>query len=96
MTDYEAWENSVSKFYHPEEFLSVVQESYDHPNHQLDMRLPKAGTYLDALDIAVSQVLSGDLDVQSGLESIYDAWVEITEDEDKDIQLQFYQSTYTK
>lgn len=94
MTDYKAWENSVSKFYKPEEFLSVVQESYDHPNHQLDMRLPKAGSYLDVLDIAVSQALSGDLSTEEALQNIYDGWEEITDEEGRDTQLKFYQDTY--
>lgn len=94
LTDTEAWENSVSQFVNPKEFLDVVLASYDHPNRQLDMRLPKAGSYLDAVDVNVSQVLSGDLSIDAALKNIYDEWSEITEDEGVDIQLGFYQNAY--
>ena len=94
LTNLEAWENSVSKFVNPQEFLDVVMESYTHPNHQLDMRLPKAGSYLDAIDTAVSQALAGDISNEKALQGAYDAWQEITDDEDRDTQITFYQNTY--
>ena len=94
LTNSEAWENSVSKFVNPQEFLDVVMESYTHPNHQLDMRLPKAGSYLDAIDTAVSQALAGDISNEKALQGAYDAWQEITDDEDRDTQITFYQNTY--
>ena len=58
------------------------------------MRLPKAGSYLDAIDTAVSQALAGDISNEKALQGAYDAWQEITDDEDRDTQITFYQNTY--
>ena len=58
------------------------------------MRLPKAGSYLDALDLGVSQALSGDLDVESALNYVAESWEEITDEEGRDTQREFYQNTY--
>ena len=45
-------------------------------------------------DLGVSQALSGDLDVPSALQYVYDAWEEITDEQGRDTQLQFYHNTY--
>ena len=94
LSDAAAWEESDIHFYHAQEFLDVILESYTHPNVQLDLRLPKAGSYLDALDLGVSQALSGDLDAPDALQYIYDSWDEITQEQGVDIQQQFYKNTY--
>lgn len=95
LTNAATWENSAIKFYNAQEFIDTILKSYTHENVQLDMRLPKAGSYLDALDLGVSQALSGDLDVDHALEYIYDSWEEITEEQGRDNQLQFYHNTYS-
>ena len=84
----------TSIFRDAQEFIDTILESYTHPNVQLDLRIPKAGSYLDALDLGVSQALSGDLDVPSALQYVYDAWEEITDEQGRDTQLQFYHNTY--
>lgn len=94
LSDAAAWEESDIHFYHAQEFLDVILASYTHPNVQLDLRLPKAGSYLDALDLGVSQALSGDLDAPDALQYIYDSWDEITQEQGVDIQQQFYKNTY--
>ena len=94
LTDAAAWENSAIHFYNAKEFIDTILESYTHPNVQLDMRLPKAGSYLDALDLGVSQALSGDLDVPHALQYVYDSWEEITDEQGRESQLEFYHNTY--
>ena len=94
LTDAAAWENSAIHFYNAKEFIDTILESYTHPNVQLDMRLPKAGSYLDALDLGVSQALSGDLDVPHALQYVYDSWEEITDEQGRASQLEFYHNTY--
>ena len=47
-----------------------------------------------AEDLGVSQALSGDLDVPSALQYVYDAWEEITEEQGRESQLTFYHNTY--
>ncbi len=94
LTDASVWENSPIQFYNAQEFIDVILQSYTHPNVQLDMRLPQAGSYLDAVDLGVSQVLSGDLDVAPALQYIYDSWQSITEEQGAEAQLQFYQNSY--
>lgn len=94
LTDASVWENSPIHYYNAQEFIDTVLKSYTHPNVQLDMRLPKAGSYLDALDLGVSQALSGDLDVESALNYVAESWEEITDEEGRDTQREFYQNTY--
>lgn len=94
LTDAKVWEESDIAFYNAQEFIDTILESYTHSNVQLDLRLPKAGSYLDALDLGVSQALSGDLDVKSALNYVYDSWEEITDSQGLEVQQQFYKNTY--
>lgn len=95
LTDAAAWENSDIKFYNAKEYIDTILESYIHPNVQIDLRIPKAGSYLDALDLGVSMAISGDMKVDEALDYIYDSWETITEEQGVDNQKLFYLNTYS-
>lgn len=95
LTDASVWEKSNIHFYNAQEFIDTILKSYTHPNVQLDLRLPKAGSYLDALDLGVSQALSGDLNVADALKYVYDSWNEITKEQGLEAQKEFYLNTYS-
>lgn len=94
LTDPKAWEESELSFYKPQEYLDTILESYTHPNIQLDLRIPKAGSYLDSLDLAVSQALSDSISIKDALGQAYDSWNEITQSQGLENQQRFYLNTY--
>jgi multiple sugar transport system substrate-binding protein len=95
LTDPLVWENSDIKFYNAKEFLDTILASYTNPNVQLDLRIPKAGSYLDALDLGVSMAISGDMKVEEALDYIYDSWKSITAEQGLENQKAFYLNTYS-
>lgn len=95
LEDARAWEESDIQFYKAQEYLDAIMASYTHENIQLDLRIPKAGSYLDALDLGISQAISGDLDVDAALKEVYNAWQEITAEQGIDVQKEYYQNTYS-
>ncbi|MHC1773738.1 MAG: extracellular solute-binding protein [Flexilinea sp.] len=90
----QAWEDSDIHFFKAQEYLDTILESYTHPNVQLDLRIPKAGSYLDAVDLGVMQAISGDLTPEKALNEIYNAWTQINEEQGVESQLMFYNNTY--
>src|SRR5690606_24866787 len=75
------------------DYLSAIQSSIEHPNAVLDLRVPGAFEYLDALDTAISHALSGELDAQTALNNAAAAWDAITDQRGRDAQLAAYQAS---
>ncbi len=72
------------------EFFATVGEQVRHPNATLDLRIPGAGDYYNALDTAASRAMSGELTPQEALDSGAAAWEEITERFGREGQIQAY------
>lgn len=91
----QAWEESEINFYKPEEYLDAILKSYTHPNVQIDLRIPRAGAYLDALDLGVMQAISGDKTPQQALDEVAEAWNRLNEEQGVESQKEFYLNTYS-
>jgi multiple sugar transport system substrate-binding protein len=91
----QAWEESEINFYKPEEYLDAILKSYTHPNVQIDLRIPRAGAYLDALDLGVMPALSGDITPQQALDEVAEAWNRLNEEQGVESQKEFYLNTYS-
>lgn len=75
-------------------YLSAIEESLNSPNMVLDLRIPQNQRYQQVvLDLAVSQYLAGEIDLDEALQQIYDGWEEITEELGREEQLAAYQAT---
>ncbi len=95
LTDPSVWENSNINFYNAKEFIETILASYTNPNVQLDLRIPKAGSYLDALDLGVSMAIAGDMKIDEALKYVYDSWDSITQEQGVDNQKTYYLNTYS-
>ncbi|MDE0189558.1 MAG: ABC transporter substrate-binding protein, partial [bacterium] len=71
-------------------YTDAIRASLDHPNAVFDMRLPGFPEYKDALELAVSEALSGQHSAQEALDEAADKWNEITDRLGRDEQLRIY------
>lgn len=76
-----------------EEFFDTVGQQVNHPNATLDLRIPGAGDYYNALDISASRAMSGELTAQEALDSGAEAWEEITERFGREKQIEAYRAS---
>jgi hypothetical protein len=67
-----------------------MQASFDHPNAQSDLRVLKAGRYLQALDNWVQQGFAGAMPAQNALDKAAAEWKEITASVDFKTQQSLY------
>ena len=89
-----AWKESPINFVNPEEYLKVNKMGYEHPNAQLDLRIPKAGRYFEALARYLSEAIAGTLTPKEALDEAAKEWDRITEEMGRDQQRKFYRATY--
>jgi len=90
----QAWKDSPIKFVNPEEYLKVNKMGYTHPNAQLDLRIPKAGRYFEALARYLAEAIAGTLTPKEALDAAAKEWDEITEEMGRKQQRRFYRATY--
>jgi len=77
----------------PKLYLDTIMETIDHPNVQLDLRIPGAFRYFDALDVNLSRALSGEISAEQALNNAYDEWEKITDELDREKQLNLYRAS---
>jgi multiple sugar transport system substrate-binding protein len=77
-----------------QDYLGAIEASLQNPNMILDLRIPKTKEYeQDVLDLAVSQFLAGELDLQATMQQVADGWNEITDAEGREEQLAAYNAS---
>lgn len=74
-------------------YLSAIGESLEHPNAVFDMRLPGFPEYKNALEVAVSEALSGAKSAQEALDAAAAEWEAITDRFDRDEQGKLYRES---
>jgi len=75
------------------EYLDAVRADLENPNVLIDLRIPGKPEYVDSvLDLHVSAAISGEEDLATALQTIYDEWEEITERLDREDQKAFYRA----
>jgi multiple sugar transport system substrate-binding protein len=78
-----------------QEYLTSIQDSYNHPNRILDLRIPGAFQYYEALEAEVARAVAGETEAQSALDAAAQRWNEITDTLDRPAQVELYQSSLT-
>lgn len=85
----DAW-SKLSGFPNPQEYLDAQLESFTHPNVQLDLRIPEAGRYTEALDNAVQLALSGQRSPEDAMADCAEEWNAITDQIGRESQQEHY------
>ena len=71
-----------------EDYLDAVQNTINHPNAVLDLRIRGSAEYLNVLDVEVSRALASEITAQEALDNVAAQWNEITDRLGRDEQLQ--------
>lgn len=75
-------------------YLGAIEDSLNSPNLVLDLRIPQNQDYQQViLDGAVSQYLAGQIDVDTAMKQITDAWNAKTDELGRDKQLAAYKAS---
>ena len=67
--------------------------SISDPNAVVDLRIPGAFEYFDALDTGISRALAGELTAQEALDGVAEQWNAITDRLGRDSQLRLYRES---
>lgn len=92
--DPKNWVTAPVHYKDPEQYLEVQRKALTHTNSQLDLRIPRAGRYVDTLDKWVQLALSGQMSAKEALNKCKDEWASITKEIGLKSQLEFYRSLY--
>lgn len=76
-----------------QDYLDAVLNTIEHPNNIVDLRIPGAFEYFDALDFGISQAVAGNQTPQEALDDVAATWDEITERLGRESQLQLYKES---
>ncbi|MBL8153311.1 MAG: extracellular solute-binding protein [Anaerolineae bacterium] len=75
------------------DYLAAVLDTINDPNNIVDLRIPGASEYFNALDQGIAKAITGELDPQAALDEVAAAWDAITERLGRDSQLQRYKES---
>ncbi len=75
------------------QYLGAIRETIEHPNAVLDLRIPGAADYFQALDAQIYRALTGELSAQEALDRAAQAWEAITDRYGRDEQLALYRAS---
>lgn len=88
------WEKAGMSKQAADLYLGAIKNSLNSPNMVLDLRIPQNQYYQQVvLDTAISQFLSGELDLDATVKQITDKWNEKTDELGRDQQLTAYKAT---
>lgn len=72
------------------DYLEAIEQTINHPNAVLDIRIPGSAEYLRALDQGIARALAGTQTPQQALNEVAEEWDFITDRYGRDEQLNFY------
>ncbi len=75
------------------DYLEAIRDSVDHPNVVPDIRIPGYADYYEALDLAASQAIAGEMTPQEALDECAMTWNEITDRLGREQQLKYYRES---
>ena len=75
------------------DYLNAVQDTINHPNATLDLRIRGSAEYLSVLDAEISRALTGEVTAQEALDSVATQWDAITDRLGRDDQLAQYRAS---
>jgi multiple sugar transport system substrate-binding protein len=76
-----------------QEYLTSIQDSYNHPNRIVDLRIPGAFQYYEALEAEIARAFAGEVEAQAALDAAAVRWNEITDSLGRQTQVDLYQAS---
>ncbi len=92
LTDVSIWTDGPAKWSKDEaaSYMKAINDTITHPNLVADLRIMGFFEYVQPLELAVSQIMSGQADAQKALDEAAQAWEGITNKFGKDKQKALY------
>jgi multiple sugar transport system substrate-binding protein len=87
------WEISGFPVAEAEEYLTSIQDSYNHPNRIVDLRIPGVGQYWGAAEAEWTRAVSGQVPAQEALDAAAARWDEITDSLGRERQAELYKAS---
>ncbi len=80
LSDVSIWTDGPAQWDKDEaaSYMKAINDTITHPNLVADLRIAGFFEYVDPLELAVSQIMSGQADTQKALDDAADAWTAIT------------------
>lgn len=88
--DAAEWEVSGLPLAEGDEYLRSIQDSYNHPNRIMDLRIPGLGQYWGAAEAEWARAIGGEVSAQEALDAAAARWDEITDSLDRERQIELY------
>lgn len=73
-----------------QQYINAVRDIINHPNAVVDLRIPGAAEYFDALDTQVARAVAGEIGPQEALDAVANQWNQITDRLGRDQQQKLY------
>ena len=74
------------------DYLDAIQNTINHPNAVLDIRITGSAEYLSTLDAEIARALAGEISAQEALDNTAELWNAITDRLGRDAQLEQYKA----
>lgn len=75
------------------DYLDAIKATIDDPNAIVDLRIPGAFEYFDALDAGIAKAITGEADPQTALDEVAATWDAITDRLGRENQLTLYKQS---
>lgn len=92
LENIEAWVEAGFDEASAEDYLGAIQETINHPNAVLDLRIPGSSEYLSQLDAEIARAIAGEVSAQEALDNVAGIWDEITDRLGREAQLELYKA----
>lgn len=77
----------------PKPYLDAIRDTINHPNAQLDLRIPGAASYFEVLDLELSRALAGEIPAKQALDNVAREWEKLTDKLGREKQLRYYRQS---
>ena len=74
------------------DYLDAIQNTINHPNAVLDIRITGSAEYLSTLDAEIARALAGEISAQEALDNVAELWNGITDRLGRDAQAEQYRA----
>ena len=74
------------------DYLDAIQNTINHPNAVLDIRITGSAEYLSTLDAEIARALAGEISAQEALDNVAGLWNDITDRLGREAQLEQYKA----
>ena len=90
LSDLQAWTKLGMTLPQAKEYLDAIGNIIGNSNNVVDLRIPGAAEYFDALDTQIAQAVAGQVSSQAALDGVAKQWDQITDRLGRDQQKKLY------